>query len=121
MSLDAENVRAEILDLGDRYVDATPTSPFIPGETYIPCSGKILDGNDLRHLLDASLDLWLTAGRFANEMEKRLASKFGTKFARLTSSGSAANLLAFSSLTSPRLSDRRIEPGSEVLTVVLRT
>ena len=117
MSLDAENVRAEILDLGDRYVDATPTSSFIPGETYIPCSGKILDGDDLRHLLDASLDLWLTAGRFANEMEKRLASKFGTKFARLTSSGSAANLLAFSSLTSPRLSDRRIEPGSEVLTV----
>ncbi len=75
---------------------------FIPGETYIPPSGKVLDADDCGYLIDASLDMWLTAGRFASQFEKNLASKFGKKLAKLTVSGSAANLLAFSTLTSQK-------------------
>ena len=73
---------------------------FIPGESYIPPSGKVLDENDCGMLVDASLDMWLTAGRYARLFEKKLATRFGTKLSRLTVSGSAANLLAFSTLTS---------------------
>src|SRR5262249_13987256 len=76
-----------------------------------------LDAEDLRHLLDATLDLWLTAGRYAAEFERALAARFGLQHGRLTVSGSAANLLAFSALTSWKLHERRIEPGSEVITV----
>jgi CDP-6-deoxy-D-xylo-4-hexulose-3-dehydrase len=84
---------------------------------YIPCSGKMLDAADLRNMVDASLDMWLTAGRFCEDFERKLANRFGTAHAVMTVSGSAANLLAFSALTSWKLRDRRIEPGSEVVTV----
>ena len=113
----ADSLRAEILALGRRYVEAKAVPEFIPGKTYIPSTGKMLDGDDLSHLLDASLDLWLTAGRYAELFEAMLAKRFGLRFARLTVSGSAANLLAFSALTSWKLDDRRITPGSEVITV----
>lgn len=92
-------------------------APFVPGETYIPPSGKVLDEEDCIQLVDASLDMWLTAGRFMDEFEPKLARIFGTKLARMTVSGSSANLLAFTTLTSPKLGDRRIAPGSEVITV----
>jgi CDP-6-deoxy-D-xylo-4-hexulose-3-dehydrase len=90
---------------------------FEPGKTYIPSSGKVVDGADLSHLVDAALDMWLTHGRYAEEFESRIAKTMGLKQARLTVSGSAANLLAFTALTSWKLRSRKIEPGAEVLTV----
>lgn len=88
-----------------------------PGENYIPPSGKVLDKDDLRNLIESSLDLWLTAGRFANEFEKSFATFMNQKFCLLVNSGSSANLVAFSTLTSPLLKERQIKPGDEVITV----
>ncbi|MCG5238952.1 lipopolysaccharide biosynthesis protein RfbH [Azospirillum doebereinerae] len=114
---DPQSIREEIKTLARKYFDAIEPGFFTPGKSYIPPSGKVLDANDLVHLIDASLDMWLTTGRFADRFESQLAETFGTRFAKLTVSGSAANLLAFSCLTSPRLQDKRIAPGSEVITV----
>lgn len=94
----------------------SPTA-FIPGQTFIPPSGKVLDSADGLHLIDAALDMWLTAGRYAEEFETKVAKKFGRKLSKLTVSGSAANLLAFASLTSWKLGDKRLKPGDEVITV----
>lgn len=88
-----------------------------PGIDYIPPSGKVLDGDDLENLLEASLDMWLTAGRFASEFEKEFAEFMEHKFCLLVNSGSSANLIAFAALTSPLLKDRQIKPGDEVITV----
>lgn len=108
----------EIINLSKAYFhEKFGTSKFIPGETYIPPSGKVLDAEDCAHLIDASLDMWLTAGRFASQFEPTLAKKFGKKLSKLTVSGSAANLLAFSTLTSWKLGEERIKPGDEVITV----
>lgn len=109
--------RQQILDLARNAWNATPQQPFAPGETYIPATGKVIDADDLVAVLDASLDMWLTAGRYADEFESALAARFSRKLCKLTVSGSAANLLAFSALTSPKLRDRRIRPGDEVITV----
>ena len=115
---DRDALREQILTLGDDFfAERERDRAFVPGETYIPCAGKVLDANDLRHLLDASLDMWLTAGRYATEFEHTLAARFGLQHCRLTVSGSAANLLAFTALTSWKLHERRIEPDSEVVTV----
>jgi CDP-6-deoxy-D-xylo-4-hexulose-3-dehydrase len=111
------NRREEIKAMARRYCLELQAPVFVPGQTYIPPSGKMVDGDDLANLIDASLDLWLTAGRFSRDFEAQLAAKCGTRFARATSSGSAANLLAFSALTSPQLHERRITPGSEVIAV----
>lgn len=112
------DLRAEILDLGTEFFEERERGRrFVPGETFIPCTGKVMAAQDLRFLLDASLDLWLTTGRYAAEFERALAAKFTLRHARLTVSGSAANLLAFTSLTSWKLHERRILPGSEVITV----
>lgn len=108
----------DIINLSKAYFDEKFGKPeFIPGKTYIPPSGKVLDAEDCAHLIDASLDMWLTAGRFASRFEPELAKKFGKKLSKLTVSGSAANLLAFSTLTSWKLGDERIKPGDEVITV----
>ena len=110
--------RAEIIAGSKVYFrEKLNLSTFVPGESYIPPSGKVLDEDDCGLLVDASLDMWLTAGRYAARFEKELAKKFGSKLAKLTVSGSAANLLAFTTLTSWKLGDRRITPGSEVITV----
>ena len=85
--------------------------------TYIPAAGKLLDENDLLTLIDASLDMWLTGGRFNDEFEKEFARKLGVKFALTTTSGSSANLLALTALTSPRLGERGLKKGDEVITV----
>ncbi len=84
---------------------------------YIPVSGKVVDGAELKNLIEASLDLWLTAGRFNDEFEERLAKFLGMRFASTTNSGSSANLLAISTLTSITLGDRALKPGDEVITV----
>jgi CDP-6-deoxy-D-xylo-4-hexulose-3-dehydrase len=113
----SEEMRAEILQRARDYFNARPVSPFEPGTTYIPPSGKVMDEDDCAHLIDASLDMWLTAGRFADRFEEELAARFGSRFAKLTVSGSAANLLAFACLTSWKLGEKRIRPGDEVITV----
>ena len=108
----------EIIELSKGYFDKKfGKVEFVPGETYIPPSGKVLDADDCAHLIDASLDMWLTAGRFASQFEHTLAKKFGKKLSKLTVSGSAANLLAFSTLTSWKLGEDRIKSGDEVITV----
>ncbi|MGC8718227.1 MAG: lipopolysaccharide biosynthesis protein RfbH, partial [bacterium] len=83
----------------------------------IPASGKVLDEDDLFNLIDASLDMWLTAGRFAEEFEKEFPKFLGRKYCALVNSGSSANLIAISALTSYKLGDRRLKPGDEVITV----
>lgn len=113
----ADSIRQQILALGREYVAAKQVPVFKPGESYIPVTGKIIDADDLSNLLDASLDMWLTAGRYADMFEQMIAKRFGLRFSRLTVSGSAANLLAFTALTSAKLHERKIEPGSEVITV----
>ena len=91
--------------------------PFIPGETPVPVSGKVMDAEDYASLVDASLDGWLTAGRFTAEFERKLAKFVGTRGAVFVNSGSSANLLALSALTSPKLGKKALKPGDEVLTV----
>ncbi|RYZ98012.1 MAG: lipopolysaccharide biosynthesis protein RfbH [Sphingobacteriaceae bacterium] len=93
------------------------TQVIIPGQNYIPVTGKVLDEEDILLGVDAALDGWLTAGRFANDFEKDFASYFGAPKALLVNSGSSANLVAFYALTSPKLGDRAIKPGDEVITV----
>ena len=109
-------LRKEIVSLARKFYLEEPKPKFIQGKTYIPHSGKVLDENDCANLVEASLDMWLTAGRFATEFETKLAARFGTRFSKLTVSGSAANLLAFTTLTSPKLGAKAIQPGSEVIT-----
>ena len=112
-----DHLRAEIIRLSRQFHESREQPPFVPGETYIPASGKVMDADDCAHLIDASLDMWLTAGRYADRFETELAEKFGRRYSKLTVSGSAANLLAFAGLTSWKLGERRIKPGDEVITV----
>lgn len=90
---------------------------YIPGTSYIPVTGKVIDTEDLLHSIDATLDGWLTTGRYGRQFEKELAKYFGSRFSLLVNSGSSANLAAFYALTSPKLLDRAIKPGDEIITV----
>ena len=90
---------------------------IIPGQDYIPVSGKIIDETDLLSGIEAVADGWLTTGRFAADFESQLAKWIGVRHALLVNSGSSANLLAFAALTSPKLGERRLHPGDEVITV----
>jgi CDP-6-deoxy-D-xylo-4-hexulose-3-dehydrase len=113
-----DTVRSEILSLiPDYFKSAFPKQRFVPGETPIPVSGRVFDERDVAALVDASLDFWLTAGRFADEFERNFAEYVGTEHAFLVNSGSSANLLALACLTSKTLSGRALEPGDEVITV----
>ncbi len=113
-----QEIRNKIAELVDEFSAIQYQSKtFIPGATIIPPSGKVIDAAELKNMVDASLDGWLTAGRFNEAFEKRLAEYMGVKFLISTNSGSSANLLAFSALTSPRLGDRAIKPGDEVIGV----
>lgn len=121
MALEKDNVKQQLFDCARRYFNeeykTRAEKPFIGGETYIPASGKVLQEDDLISLLDASLDLWLTAGRYADNFEKDLARFLGARYSLLVNSGSSANLLAISALTSHQLGDRRLKAGDEVITV----
>lgn len=90
---------------------------FEPGKDYLPVTGKLLDEQDLLMGVEAVMDGWLTTGRFGEEFEKKLAAYFGSKASFLVNSGSSANLLAFYTLTSPKLGDRQLRPGDEIITV----
>jgi CDP-6-deoxy-D-xylo-4-hexulose-3-dehydrase len=89
----------------------------LPGESSVPVAGKVFDHTELQYLVDASLDFWLTTGRFAAQFEREFAQVFGTRHALLVNSGSSANLVALSCLTSPSLGERHLRAGDEVITV----
>lgn len=110
-------LKEEILLLSKQYFTENLRTSIRPGQDYIPASGKVMDSDDLSGLIESSLDLWLTAGRFANQFESEFAKKVGHKYALLVNSGSSANLLAFSALTSDSLGERKIKPGDEMITV----
>jgi CDP-6-deoxy-D-xylo-4-hexulose-3-dehydrase len=110
--------RAEILRLvGEYYAETFGSKPFVAGESGVPVSGKVFDAVELEYLVDASLDFWLTTGRYAARFEKEFARWMGIRECLLVNSGSSANLCAVSALTSPKLGDRRLIPGDEVVTV----
>src|SRR5450631_2083038 len=110
--------RQQILDLVRSYAEtALSAQEFIPGESVVPVSGKVLDPEDFAALVDASLDGWLTAGRFHPLFERALARYVGARSAIFVNSGSSANLVALSGLTSQKLGKRALVPGDEVLTV----
>jgi CDP-6-deoxy-D-xylo-4-hexulose-3-dehydrase len=128
----ADELRAQILSLvKDYHAAAFSPKEFTPGESAVQVAGRVFDAADIQHLVDASLDFWLTTGRFAKEFEERFAKLFGVESALLVNSGSSANLVALSCLTSPRLDKQplgrshltgapgltALKPGDEVITV----
>jgi CDP-6-deoxy-D-xylo-4-hexulose-3-dehydrase len=118
MTFRSQRLRKEIHALTAQYfAEAFPVAEFEPGVTPIPVSGKVIDSSDLSSVVDSALDCWFTAGRFASEFERKLARFVGVRSASLVNSGSSANLVAVSALTSPKLGDRRLKPGDEVITV----
>ena len=120
-NLDLENsaeIRNKIMELISQYAeDVHSKKPFIPGKSSIPVSGRVFGGKEIQMLVSSSLDFWLTTGRFNEEFEKRLGKFLGVKFVITTNSGSSANLLALSSLTSEQLGEKSLKPGDEVITV----
>jgi CDP-6-deoxy-D-xylo-4-hexulose-3-dehydrase len=118
MAKSPESIRREIAALVDQYAEIVyAPRPFVPGETPVPVSGKVIGAAELKNMVEASLDGWLTTGRFNAEFEQRLAAYLGVKHLITVNSGSSANLVAFSTLTSPRLGDRAIRKGDEVIGV----
>lgn len=113
-----ENLREEIIKLSRKYFEGKQESSIIiPGVSYIPASGKVVDSNDLANIVDASLDMWLTAGRYADKFEKEFSKFIGLKYCALVNSGSSANLVAMTALTSHKLGNRKLREGDEVITV----
>lgn len=111
-------LRQQIAELVQQYAElAHAPKPFIPGESAVPVSGKVIGTLELQYMVDAALDGWLTTGRFNAQFEQRLAQFLGVKHVLTVNSGSSANLVAFSTLTSPKLGDRAIQPGDEVIGV----
>ena len=113
-----DELRGQILALvGEYCTEAFAPHPFRSGESPVPVSGKVFDASEVRLLVDSALDFWLTTGRYAAQFESSFARWFGLRECALVNSGSSANLLAVSALTSPRLGDRRLKAGDEVITV----
>lgn len=113
-----DQLRQQILALVAQYtaISLAP-QPFQPGQTVIPAAGKVLGKEEIQNMVEASLDGWLTTGRFNDAFEKKLADFLGVKYLLTTNSGSSANLLAFTALTSPSLGLRSLQPGNEVISV----
>ena len=115
--MDEKKIRDEIFKkVSELYQLREHRSGFVPGTSSIPYAGRIYDAEEMIALVDASLDFWLTAGRFAQQFEKEFAEFLGMKYCLLTNSGSSANLLAVSALTSPKLGQRALKAGDEVIT-----
>ncbi len=115
--INPQKIRRQIFSLVRKYYAANwPKQKFVPGKTPIPVSGKVFDADELVDLVDASLDFWLTADRYAREFEKNFAKYFGVNNCLLTNSGSSANLLAVSALTSHELGEDRLKFGDEIIT-----
>lgn len=110
-------IRGKIFDLVRDLHKSRQKASFVPGQSALPYAGRVFDEDELLSLVDASLDFWLTAGRYAKQFETEFSSFVGAKHTLLTNSGSSANLLALSALTSEKLGDGRLNPGDEVITV----
>jgi CDP-4-dehydro-6-deoxyglucose reductase, E1 len=111
-------IKNKIFDLVNNYSDIYfKNNEFIPGFSEVPVSGKVIGNLELKNMVEASLDGWLTTGRFNEEFEKKLANFLGIKCLLTVNSGSSANLIAFSTLTSPKLKERAIQKEDEVITV----
>lgn len=109
---------AKILELVDTYnAEFSQPSPFSPETSPMPPAGKVISGNERRYMVEAALEAWLTTGRFNDAFEKKLGKYLGAIFTMTVNSGSSANLVAFSALTSPVHGERAIKPGDEVITV----
>ena len=118
MSARVSDLRRRILELAAEYHEAAfAERPFVPGESPVPVAGRVFDAADMCSLVDSSLDMWLTTGRFAAEFGSAFARYIGVRNATLVNSGSSANLLAVAALTSAELGERRLCPGDEVITV----
>ncbi len=117
VSDEAELLRRQIHALVERYhaLEHAPTT-FKPGETSVRVSGRVYDASDMKSLVDSALDFWLTTGPFNDAFERKLAQRVGVRHARTVNSGSSANLVALSSLTSHLLRERQVKPGDEVIT-----
>ena len=115
--MNEEQIRQEIFEKVKQFYSLKNYDVFIPGTTPINYAGRVYDEQELISLVDASLDFWLTTGRYADQFEKDLAAFIGVNYCLLTNSGSSANLLAVSALTSPKLGEKRLEPGDEVITM----
>ncbi len=114
----AAALRTQIAELVRQFAAITlAPKPFVPGQSVVPVSGKVIGAKELQFMVEASLDGWLTTGRFNAAFEERLAKYLGVKYLITVNSGSSANLVAFSTLTSSRLGDRAIKPGDEVIGV----
>ncbi len=114
----ADELRAAIRELVAEYhSEAFPAREFAPNESRVAVSGRVFEADDLQELVDSSLDFWLTTGRYAEQFERQFAKFMGIRHAILVNSGSSANLVALTSLTSPTLGDRALQPGDEVITV----
>jgi CDP-4-dehydro-6-deoxyglucose reductase, E1 len=115
--VDPAALRQQILDLvGAYHAVAHKRTPFDRSRPNAPVSGRVYGARDMQTLVDSALDFWLTTGRFNAEFEQKLARRIGVRHALTVNSGSSANLVAFSALTSQRLKDRRLQPGDEVIT-----
>lgn len=118
MTEEEKRIRNEIFILVEKlYQYKFKSKIFIPGKTPVRYAGRVFDEKEMINLVDVGLDFWLTAGRYAEEFETRFANFFGVSDAILVNSGSSANLIAFSALTSHKLGDRRLMPQDEVITV----
>jgi len=116
-----EQLKTQARSIAKRYYQAVHNpllaKEFIPGVTNIPYGGRVFDEQELVNLISSSLDFWLTAGPYAEKFEKGFAEKLGVRYCSLVNSGSSANLLAVMALTSPKLGDRQLRKGDEVITV----
>ncbi|QES89200.1 lipopolysaccharide biosynthesis protein RfbH [Rhizosphaericola mali] len=115
--MEYKNIDAQLQQQLGSVIAKNIKKEIIPGESYIPVTGKVLDEEDILLGVDATLDGWLTAGRFARDFESEFAKYFKAPKALLVNSGSSANLVAFYALTSPKLGDRAVKPGDEIITV----
>src|SRR5260370_36884899 len=112
MSDRAEQLRRQILKLTAEYhTEAFPVREFVPGTSVVPVSGKVIAPDDICSVVESALDGWFTTGRFAKEFERKLAQFVGVRSGSLVNSGSSANLVALSALTSPKLGDRALKPA----------
>ena len=117
-TIEQEKIRQQIAQLVDQYAQIEfAAKRFLPGQTVVPPSGKLIASEELKNMVNASLDGWLTTGRFNELFERKLADFIGVKHAITVNSGSSANLIAFSTLTSPKLGDRAIKRDDEIIGV----
>jgi CDP-6-deoxy-D-xylo-4-hexulose-3-dehydrase len=117
MVMNKEELHREILRLvGEYHKVAFPPAEFVPGVSPVQYAGRVFDAEEITNLVDSSLEFWLTTGRYAGQFEREFARYMGLRSALLVNSGSSANLVALSCLTSPKLGDRQLKPGDEVIT-----